>query len=106
MTYPHLIGPTSDWFSDSFGRQFKQPPSYIAAGSFAAGLVLTECIRRAATLDDEALRTAADDLNLTTFYGRFRIDSRTGLQTGHRGLLIRWESGHKVVLPSRPQHSL
>ena len=34
------------------------------------------------------------------FYGRFRIDSRTGIQTGHRVLLIRWQGGYKVVLPS------
>jgi len=96
---PNVLGPTSDWFLDTFQQKFKQLPSYIAAGSFSAGLVLTECIRRAATLDDEVLWNAASDCNLNTFYGGFRIDSRTGLQTGHRGLLIRWKGGHKVVLP-------
>jgi branched-chain amino acid transport system substrate-binding protein len=103
---PNVLGPTSDWFWDSFRRRFNQQPNYIAAGSFVTGLVLTECIRHAATLDDEALRTAAGDLNLNTFYGRFRIDTRTGLQTGHRVLLVRWECGHKVVLPARPRHQL
>jgi hypothetical protein len=71
------------------------------AGSFAAGLVLTECIRQAASLGDEQLRNTASDLDCNTFYGRFRIDSRTGIQTGHRVLLIRWQGDHKVVLPSR-----
>jgi branched-chain amino acid transport system substrate-binding protein len=102
----NIIGPTSDWFSDAFEQKFNQQPNYIAAGSFAAGLVLTECIRRAATLEDEALRNAASDSDLNTFYGRFRIDSRTGLQTGHRVQLIRWEGGHKVVPPATPQHQL
>jgi branched-chain amino acid transport system substrate-binding protein len=97
---PNILGPTSDWFSDTFEDKFNQPASYIAAGSFATGLVLMECIRRAATLDDEALRNAASDSDLNTFYGRFRIDARTGLQTGHRGFLIRWEGGRKVVLPA------
>jgi branched-chain amino acid transport system substrate-binding protein len=101
---PNVLGPTSDWFLDTFQQKFHQLPNYITAGSFATGLVLTECIRCAATLDDEALRTAAGDLNLNTFYGRFRIDARTGLQTGHRALLIRWEGGHKVVLPATRQH--
>lgn len=100
-TFPNIAGPTSDWFLDSFQREFNQPPEYIAAGSFATGLILTECIRRATTLDDEALQNTACDLDCNTFYGRFRIDSRTGMQTGHDVLLIRWESGHKVVLPSR-----
>ena len=102
MTFPNIAGPTSAWFLGSFQRRFGQTPDYVAAGSFATGLVLTECIRRATTLDDEVLRNTACDLDCNTFYGRFRIDSRTGIQTGHRVLLIRWQGGHKVVLPSRP----
>jgi branched-chain amino acid transport system substrate-binding protein len=102
VNFANIIGPTSDWFTDSFQRQFGQPPDYIAAGTFATGLVLTECVQRAASLDDEKLRNAASDLDCNTFYGRFRIDSRTGIQTGHRVLLIRWQGGHKVVLPSQP----
>jgi branched-chain amino acid transport system substrate-binding protein len=102
ITFPNILGPTSDWFLDSFQRQFGRPPDYIAAGSFATGLVLTECIRLAASLDDEELRNTASDLDCNTFYGRFRIDSRTGIQTGHRVLLIRWQGGHRVVLPSLP----
>jgi branched-chain amino acid transport system substrate-binding protein len=98
---PNTAGPTSDWFLDSFQRQFGHAPDYIAAGSFATGLVLTECIRLAASLDDEKLRGTASDLDCNTFYGRFRIDSRTGIQTGHRVLLLRWQGGSKVVLPSR-----
>ena len=100
MTFPNIAGPTSEWFLDSFQRQFDRPPDYIAAGSFATGLVLTECIRQAASLDDEQLRNTASDLDCNTFYGRFRIDSRTGIQTGHRVLLIRWQGDHKEVLPS------
>jgi hypothetical protein len=101
IIFPNIAGPTSDWFVASFQRQFNQSPDYIAAGSFATGLILTECIRRAATLDDEALRNTACSLNCNTFYGRFCIDSRTGMQTGHRVSLIRWERGRKVVLHSR-----
>ena len=101
MTFPNTAGPTSDWFVDSFQRQFGQPPDYIAAGSFATGLVLTECIQQAASLDDEKLRSTGSGLDCSTFYGRFRIDSQTGIQTGHRVLLIRWQGGYKVVLPSR-----
>src|SRR6266571_1076939 len=101
VTFPNVTGPASDWFLDSFHRQFGHAPDYIAAGSFATGLVLTECVWRAASLDDEKLRSTASDLDCNTFYGRFRIDSRTGIQTGHRVLLIRWQRGHKVVLPSR-----
>jgi branched-chain amino acid transport system substrate-binding protein len=101
VNFANITGPTSDWFMDSFQRQFGQLPNYIAAGTFATGLVLTECVRQAASLDDEKLRNAASDLDCNTFYGRFRINCQTGIQTGHRVLLIRWQGGHKVVLPSR-----
>jgi hypothetical protein len=82
VTFPNIAGPTSDWFLDSFQRQFGETPDYIAAGSFATGLVLTECIRLAASLDDEKLRSTVSDLECNTFYARFRIDSRTGIQNG------------------------
>jgi branched-chain amino acid transport system substrate-binding protein len=101
VNFPNIAGPTSERFLDSFQKQFGRPPNYIAAGSFATGLVLTECIRRAASLDDKDLRSTASDLDCNTFYGRFRIDSQTGTQTGHRVLLIRWQGGSKAVLPSR-----
>jgi branched-chain amino acid transport system substrate-binding protein len=101
VKFPNIAGPTSDWFLDSFHRQFGQMPDYIAAASFATGLVLTECVRQAASLDDEKLRSTASDLDCNTFYGRFHIDSGTGIQTAHRVLLIRWQGDHKVVLASR-----
>jgi hypothetical protein len=68
MTFPNIVGPTSDWFLDSFQKQCDRPPDYMAAGSFATGLVLAECIRLAASLDDEKLRNTASDLDCNTFY--------------------------------------
>jgi branched-chain amino acid transport system substrate-binding protein len=102
VTFPNPVGPPTDWFLGNFRTQFGQTPDYIAAGSFASGLVLAECIRLAGSLDDEQLRNAASDIDCNTFYGRFRIDSRTGIQTGHRILLVRWQGGHRVLLPWRP----
>jgi branched-chain amino acid transport system substrate-binding protein len=100
MTFSNIAGPTSDWFRENFQRQFHRPPEYVAAGTFATGLVLTECIRQSASLDDEEHRNTASDLDCNTFYGRFRIDSRNGIQTGHRVLLVRWQGGRKTVLSS------
>ena len=98
VTFPDIAGPSSDWFLHNFQRKFGHAPDYIAAGSFAAGLVLSECIQRCSSRDNEKLRATASDLDCNTLYGRFRIDSRTGMQTGHRALLIRWRSGNKIVL--------
>lgn len=95
-------GPDSQWFMRSFRARFGGIPEYTAAASFAAGLVASECIRRAQSLDDDRLRAVADALDLTTFAGRFRIDPATGRQIGHRVLLIRWRAGRKIALDVPP----
>jgi branched-chain amino acid transport system substrate-binding protein len=97
VSFPRIVGPTSDWFVNSFRERFGAMPDYVAAGSFATGVILTECIRRAASLDSAKLRGTASDLDYHTFYGRFRIDAPSGKQVGHRILLIRWQNGRKVV---------
>jgi hypothetical protein len=100
-----VIGPSqwepnadSDWFVRDFRERFGQVPEYTAAGAFAMGLVLTECIRRAGSLEDKQLRAVAAGLDLSTFYGRFRIDPMTGRQIGHRILLTQWREGRKIVV--------
>lgn len=100
VSFPGIIGPTSDCFINSFQKQFESKPEYVAAGSFATGLIVTECIRRAGCLHTDKLRGAASELDCHTFYGRFRINAQTGKQAGHRILLTRWQSGQKIVLPS------
>jgi branched-chain amino acid transport system substrate-binding protein len=91
-------GPNSDWFVRKFAERFGHRPEYTAAGGFAVGLVLAECIERAGSLEDEQLREAASELDFNTFYGRFRVDPVTGCQIGHRILLVQWQQGRKVVL--------
>jgi branched-chain amino acid transport system substrate-binding protein len=97
VSFPRIVGPTADWFVSNFRKQFDGMPDYVAAGSFATGVILTECIRRAASLDSGKLRSTASDLDCHTFYGRFRIDAPSGKQVGHRILLVRWQNGWKVV---------
>jgi branched-chain amino acid transport system substrate-binding protein len=96
-------GPDSDWFVRKFGERFGHPPEYTAAGGFALGLVLAECIGRAGSLEDQRLRAAASELDFNTFYGKFRVDPVTGCQIGHRILLVQWQQGRKVVLPEVAQ---
>ncbi len=44
------------------------------------------------------LREAALALDFTTFYGRFRVESPTGRQTGHTMPVVQWRSGKKTVV--------
>ena len=100
VNFPESIGPSSDWFENSFREEFGTEPDYIAAGAFATGLIVGECIRRAASLDSDELRCVASQLDCNTLYGRFRIDPENGKQRGHRILLVRWQKCTKTVLPA------
>jgi branched-chain amino acid transport system substrate-binding protein len=91
-------GPESEWFVRRFQERFGRTPEYIAAGAFGIGLIAEECVRRAASLDDRRLSEVAADLDLETFYGKFRIDPETGRQIGHRIRLVRWRQGRKHVI--------
>jgi hypothetical protein len=85
----------------AFQRTFHRVPDYPAAQAFAIGVVLTDCLRRAASLGDESLLRAAHALKTTTLYGRFRLDPLTSRQIGHRVLLVQWRDGRKVVISGR-----
>ena len=98
VNFPEIIGPSSSWFVNSFQQQFGVLPDYVAAGSFASGVILAECIRRAGSTDNERLRCAAYELDCHTLHGRFRIDPGSRKQIGHRMLLIRWQEGQKKIL--------
>jgi branched-chain amino acid transport system substrate-binding protein len=100
VSFPEVVGPTSDWFTDSFKKRFGIAPDYVAAASFATGVILAECIRRAGSLDDDELRNIVFNLDCNTLYGCFRVDGKNGKQIGHQILLIRWQNDQKVMLPS------
>ena len=79
------------------GQNRSVPVDYPMAQAFASGLVAERCLEAAGSLDEDALRTAAGDLDFTTFYGRFRIDE-DGRQVGRSVNLIQRQDGGKVVV--------
>jgi hypothetical protein len=48
------IGPASDWFWAEYRRAFQRLPSYIAAQSYAMGIIVGECARRTKRFVDAA----------------------------------------------------
>ena len=99
-SFPTDIGPDGLWFVRNFREQFGREPEYTAAGSFALGLIFGECVQRAGSLRDNNLLAAAAELDCYTFYGKFRLDSASRRQVGHRILLTQWVRDHKVLLPT------
>jgi len=70
---------------------------YPMAQAFAAGFIAQRCVADSGSLDDAGLRAAAGALDVSTFYGRFRIDE-TGRQVGRNVTLVQRQDGGKVVV--------
>jgi branched-chain amino acid transport system substrate-binding protein len=98
ISFPAETGPDAPWFLRNFRLQFGHEPEYTAAGSFALGLIFEMCARYCGSFADKHLLAVAAELDCCTFYGRFRLDSASRRQVGHRILLVQWDRGHKVPL--------
>lgn len=92
------VGPTSEAFVGAFRARFGRAPDYPAAQAFTAGLIAEQCATVAGSLAEDALLAAARTLDLTTFYGRFRLDPATGRQIGHELVVVQWQDGQKRVV--------
>jgi ABC-type branched-subunit amino acid transport system substrate-binding protein len=71
---------------------------YPAAQAYVACLIAQRCLEETGSADDEALWRAACALDCNTFFGRFRINPRTGIQQGHEMVWIQWQGGRRVVV--------
>src|SRR5216683_2150231 len=91
-------GPSSEEVLTRLLARYLESVDYPMAQAYAGGLVAQHCIEIAGTLDQHVLRQVASTLDFTTFYGRYRIDSRTGRQLGHRMPVVQWQSDRKVVV--------
>ena len=71
---------------------------YAVAQAFATCLVAQRCVEDTGTLDNHTLRDKANQLDFSTFYGRFKLDPATGCQVGRSVLLVQWQGGKKPVI--------
>ena len=98
---PVEYGPTAEQVLESIavsGGASGTEVDYPLVQAYAAGLVAQRCVEEAGSLEPGALREAAVNLDFSTFYGRFRIDPATGVQTGRSPLIVQWQQGRKVVV--------
>ena len=91
------FGPSAQQVAKRIGAM-GSASDYPAAQAYAACLIAQHCLEEAGSADDEALWRAACALDCTTFFGRFRINPRTGIQSGHEMVWVQWQGGSKVVV--------
>ncbi|OGD54210.1 hypothetical protein A3K80_07710 [Candidatus Bathyarchaeota archaeon RBG_13_38_9] len=99
INYSQDYGPSAGDFLTAYQRDYNEIPDYHAATGFQQGLV----IQRAMELSDdpmnsESIRKVAGEMEMTTFYGKYKVDPETGWQTGHKMGVVQWQNGEKIVV--------
>ncbi len=99
MVFRQEFGPSHDEFIAAYQNQYNDLPEYTAATGFQQGLVLQRAMELSKNpLDSDSVRKAAGELEMTTFYGKFKVDPVTGWQTGHKMGVIQWQNAKKIVI--------
>ncbi len=87
-------GPSGADFAAAYEAAFGDPPTYHAAGGYAAGIVLEKAILDADSTDTEAVKAALNAMNMMTFYGGIQFDTSEeahGLQIAHKMVVAQWQ---------------
>jgi ABC-type branched-subunit amino acid transport system substrate-binding protein len=87
---PAELGPAEAQFLAAYRDRAGTPPDYPAVQAVAAAVLAAHCVRLAGGTTRELLWAAASSLDTSTLYGHFMIDPDSGLQLGHRPVLLRW----------------
>jgi hypothetical protein len=95
---PAGVGPSEAQFLRAYGTAGGGEPDYPAVQAAAAAELAVHCTAIAGGTDPASVWRAASRLQATTFFGAFAVDPLSGLQTGHRTVLVHWAGGQPAGL--------
>ncbi len=84
-------------FLSAYQKKFKHEPSYHATAGYAGCLIYAEGVKRAKSLDADAVRAELLKLKMRTAFGDYTVD-QDGFQTAHKMVMIQWQDGKRVVV--------
>jgi branched-chain amino acid transport system substrate-binding protein len=93
-TYKPQFGPTGPQFVKAFEAKFNAAPDYHSAIGYATGLLLQHAIEQTGSIDPDKVVAALNSMDVTTFFGRFKIATdpgHHGLQIGHEMVIAQWQ---------------
>lgn len=101
VSYPRQMYLTTPEYIAAYRSMFRtlDEPSYQTAQGTAAGLALQRAMENAGSLDPLAVRDALSALDVTTFYGRLKFDSRGANVTKPMVVQQILDSRHHTVYP-------
>ncbi|MCW4042243.1 MAG: amino acid ABC transporter substrate-binding protein [Candidatus Bathyarchaeota archaeon] len=99
MIYQQDYGPSHDEFIDLYQKDYGDIPDYVVATGYQQGLVIQRAMELCDDpLNSDAMRKVAGEMEMTTFYGKYKVDPVTGWQTGHKMGVVQWQNGQKEVV--------
>lgn len=57
-----------------------------------------QLIKISGNMNENLLHKTARNLDIKTFYGRFKIEKNTGIQIGHKMKVTQWVKGLRKVI--------
>jgi branched-chain amino acid transport system substrate-binding protein len=87
------LGAAARAFFQAFTKRWTVPPTLAAAEGYTAGSVLAAGVRSAGTLDQEHLRAALAELEVTTALGEYRVAPESGAQIGFKPAVVQIRKG-------------
>ena len=88
---------TAQAYSDAYKARYGEEPAYQAAESTACGIALEKAIINANSLNPDKVRDALAKLDIKTFYGPIKFDSR-GVNTTKPMVVEQIQSGKRVTV--------
>jgi len=85
-------------FVRDFKAKYNYEPGYYSSFGYNSVYVLGEAVRKAGSLDQEALRKVLTTMKLDTVMGKHEVDPATGMQIGIKGLLVQVLGGKRDII--------
>jgi ABC-type branched-subunit amino acid transport system substrate-binding protein len=92
-----MLGPAEQVFLRAYADNAGTFPDYPAVQAAAGAVLAAHCAKLADGTGRENLWVAASDLDTSTLFGGFRIDSVSGAQVKHQTVLVRWAAGELTL---------
>jgi branched-chain amino acid transport system substrate-binding protein len=87
-------------YIEAYEKRFNEKPNYHAGSTYGALLVTEAAVKKVGSFDSEKLRDALATLDITTMFGRYKVDAK-GMNS-HEGITFQILHGQrKVVWPDK-----
>jgi branched-chain amino acid transport system substrate-binding protein len=95
-----LKNPGMQEYIEKYEKRFNEKPNYHAGGAYGALQVTEAALKRAGSFDSEKLREALATIEVSTVFGRYKVDAKG--MNAHEGLTFQILKGQRrVVWPEK-----